>query len=106
MSDEIRAWTSLNPVPPLPVGTKVNYYGSHRYYHGQYEIVATVDADGLRAVGRSTEDYFLDHTGYELWPLGVPSFGERKERALYFVRRGSIAPIEEAEPVRGADSGA
>lgn len=93
-------------MPPLPVGTKVNYYGSHRYYHGQYEIVSLVDADGLAAVGRSVKDYFLDHTGYELWPLDVPRKFANRERALYFVRRSSITVIEQRHEVTlEADSG-
>lgn len=91
MSDEIKI---PGPLPPLPVGTHVNYYGSKRYYHGQYEITATVDAAGLAASGRSIDDYFLDHTGYELWPLGVPRKFGNSEQSLSYVRRGSIAPIE------------
>ena len=78
---------------PLPVGTKVKYFGSHELYHGEYVITRIYKEDSLVASGRSVKDYFIDGVGYELAPPGVvPKFGNR-DQMLYFVRRGSITPV-------------
>jgi hypothetical protein len=78
---------------PLPVGTKVKYFGSQELYHGEYVITRIYKADSLRDSGRDPKDYFIDGVGYELAPPGVvPKFGNR-DQMLYFVRRGSISPI-------------
>lgn len=97
MADPHKSLTPLHPKPPLPVGTKVIYHGSHPMYHGEYVITATVDRAGLEAVGRSIDHYFIDYTGYELWPIGVERTYRNREMGLYFVRRGSITVIPDDE---------
>jgi hypothetical protein len=99
MADPHKSLTPLHPKPALPVGTKVLYHGSHPMYHGEYMITATVDRAGLEAVGRSIDHYFIDYTGYELWPIGVEHTYRNREMGLYFVRRGSITEIK-PDPVK------
>jgi hypothetical protein len=89
--------TPLHPKSPLPIGTKVIYHGSHLMYHGEYVVTSTVDRTGLEAVGRNVKDYFIDWTGYELWPLGIEQTYRNRELSLRFVRRGSITPIQQEE---------
>jgi hypothetical protein len=91
MDREIK--TPLHPKPPLPVGTKVKYQGSVIYAHGLYTIVEVVDKDGLAAAGRSTDNYFIDHVGYELVPVGMERSYRNREFILHFVRRGSFTVV-------------
>ena len=78
---------------PLPVGTKVNYFGSIDYAHGEYVVTRIHGETELRASGRSSSNYFIDGVGYELTPPGMtPKFGNR-DSMLFYVRRGSISPI-------------
>jgi hypothetical protein len=92
MPDPIK--TPLHPKSPLPVGTKVQYHGSHPDHHGDYVITSIADADMLRAMGRDPDtNYSIDRVGYELCPVGMERSYRNHAYMLYYVRRGSITPI-------------
>lgn len=86
--------TPMHPKSPLPVGTLVVYQGIQPEYHGVYRITAHASRAELEASGRRVEDYFIDYTGYRLWPVGVQQNYRNRERALYFVRRGSFTELK------------
>lgn len=71
---------------PLPVGTVVDYFGSHA--HGRYEITAT-------ASGMNVQMIYPDGKMYDLWPAGVPRKFGLRHLAVYNVRRTSLRIVKE-----------
>lgn len=78
---------------PLAVGTKVRYHGSHEYRHGVYEITSVED----NRLGVSCLEYpeYVDGVCYDLMPEGLAYSYRNRDEALFYVRRGSITPVEE-----------
>jgi hypothetical protein len=87
--------TPLHPKNPLPIGTKVNYHGSHPGYHGVYGIYSVYDEASLRASGRDPENYAIDRVGYALFPWGLEQDWRNREQELHYVRRSSFTVVEE-----------
>ena len=86
---------------PLTVGTVVQYTGSHA--HGRYEI--TDVHDDLTKYPRARlplSAAFLaaypDGHAYDLWPVGVERRFGNRDRAVYWVRRTSLAVVSRPEP--------
>jgi hypothetical protein len=85
---------------PIPVGTVVDYSGSHR--HGRYVITGHDTpgvVDGVRRadLGEITAAElaaaYPDGVAYEMWPEGMlRKFGNRMYM-LHQVRRPSITPV-------------
>lgn len=90
---------------PYKIGTVVRYRGSKEHMHGEYRVTGhgTPGRPGASEVYTVEElaGYYPDGVSYDLWPVGVPhKFGER-DKALYYVRRESITPVERTDAVSG-----
>jgi hypothetical protein len=73
---------------PYPVGTVVDYHGSHT--HGRYVITAH-ETPGYWIPDPGV--HYPDGVAYVIWRQGVlRKFGNR-EHMVSQVRRGSIAPV-------------
>lgn len=84
---------------PYAIGTKVRYHGSLAYMRGEYEITeygaqGSPDAQ-LYYNQDELNEYYPDGVSYHLWPVGVPHKFCERDKALYYVRRGSITPVED-----------
>lgn len=76
---------------PYPVGTTVDYHGSHA--HGRYVIT---EHEEPRAGVPDPEVNYPDGVAYVIWREGVEvRFGNRAY-SVYQVRRGSITPTPKA----------
>jgi hypothetical protein len=78
---------------PYPIGTRVQYHGSHKHMHGMYKVIA--HRDNRLGVPVSEIPEYTDGVGYDLWPEGVPHKYANSERALYYARRDSLTPVED-----------
>lgn len=73
---------------PIPVGTLVDYRGSHR--HGRYVIT---QHEPVRAGVPDRETSYPDGVGYIIWPEGMPQkFGSRNHMITQ-VRRTSLTEV-------------
>jgi hypothetical protein len=80
----------------IPIGTHVKYHGSCTDRHGEYRITAYSDF-GVREHIFTPEviaEHFPSGIAYDLWPIGVPHKFCERDKAIFFVRRESITPIE------------
>jgi len=77
-------------VEPIPVGTVVNYTGSHT--HGRYIVHAHQDPAEVFPASQLelVKDRHPDGVCYVLWPEGLPrKFGYR-DRVVSRVKRASL----------------
>lgn len=93
---------------PLPIGTIVNYTGSH--YHGRYLITGHQDPSTVTIVGYKAEndgllsevlaEAYPDGVAYEIWREGIDrsKFGNRMYM-VYQVRRGNLTDTGEREEI-------
>jgi hypothetical protein len=73
---------------PVPVGTIVDYFGSHA--HGRYEITATGAAPTVLHI-------YPDGRMYDLWPENTPRKFGMRHLAVYNVRRTSFQIVALSE---------
>jgi hypothetical protein len=73
---------------PVPVGTVVDYRGSHA--HGRYVIT---EHTGPNPDAPDKDVHYPDGVGYTIWYVGMEQrFGSR-QHSVHYVRRGSITPV-------------
>jgi hypothetical protein len=73
---------------PIPVGTLVDYHGSHQ--HGRYTVTGHQEP---RPGVPDPEVNYPDGVAYVIWPEGLPvKFGNRK-RSVAQVRRRSLTVV-------------
>lgn len=78
--------------PPIPVGTVVDYHGSHR--HGRYVITRL---EAVRAGVPDPDLNYPDGVAYTIWPEGMlQKFGLR-EHMITQVRRTSLTEVPTTE---------
>lgn len=101
----------MDKLEPYPVGSIVDYHGSHS--HGRYVITAHHRLDDLfraseleqmKAAGIRMEDAYPDGVAYEIWQEGVlRKFGNRMYSVMR-VRRSSLTPAGEHEKAPEVES--
>lgn len=78
---------------PIPVGTLVDYHGSHK--HGRYVVTAHHCPHDMfpRSEWDEVGEYYPDGVAYEIWPEGMErKFGNR-DYMVYRVRRSSLTVV-------------
>jgi hypothetical protein len=74
---------------PLPVGTVVDYHGSHT--HGRYVVTAH---EAVRDSVPDPEVNYPDGVGYVIWREGQPQKFGNRHHMVSQVRRSSITETE------------
>ena len=77
---------------PIPIGTIVDYHGSHT--HGRYVVTGH---ENPRAGVPDPEVNYPDGVAYQIWPEGVPHKFGLRHLAVYQVRRASFDPLSGTE---------
>ncbi len=75
---------------PIPVGTIVNYTGSHA--HGRYVVHAHQDPAEVFPASQLelVKDRHPDGVCYEIWPVGVEVAWQNRDQMVHRVKRASL----------------